>query len=52
MPDMNGVETFEELDRLYPRLPVLLMSGYSEQEAAGRFGDTSGSDFLLKTIPP
>ncbi len=52
MPDMNGVETFEELHRLYPRLPVLLMSGYSQQEAAVRFGDASGSDFLQKPFLP
>ncbi len=48
MPDMNGVETFDELHRLYPRLPILLMSGYSKEEAAGRFGEASGSDFLQK----
>ncbi|MEA3208728.1 MAG: two-component system, cell cycle sensor histidine kinase and response regulator CckA [Chthoniobacter sp.] len=52
MPDMNGVEAFDELHRLYPRLPVLLMSGYSEQEAALRFGDASGSDFLQKPFLP
>ena len=52
MPGMNGAETFEELHRLYPRLPVLLMSGYSEQEAAVRFGDASGSDFLQKPFLP
>jgi two-component system cell cycle sensor histidine kinase/response regulator CckA len=52
MPDMNGVEAFEELHRLYPRLPVLLMSGYSEQEVAVHFGDASGSDFLQKPFLP
>ena len=48
MPEMNGVETFEELHQLYPELPVLLMSGYSAEEAAVRFGDASGSGFLQK----
>ena len=29
MPGMNGVELGRELRRLYPRLPVVLTSGYS-----------------------
>jgi CheY-like chemotaxis protein len=48
MPEMNGVETFEKLHRLYPALPVILTSGYSVEDAAVRFGDASGSDFLQK----
>jgi PAS domain S-box-containing protein len=47
MPEMNGVETFEELHRLYPALPVILTSGYSAEDVA-RFGDATGSDFLQK----
>jgi len=52
MPEMNGVETFEELRRLYPALPVILMSGYSAEEVAARFGDAGGSDFLQKPFLP
>jgi PAS domain S-box-containing protein len=52
MPDMNGVETFEQMHRLYPLLPVLLMSGYSAEDAAVSFGDMSGSDFLQKPFLP
>jgi CheY-like chemotaxis protein len=52
MPDMNGVETFEQMHRLYPTLPVLLMSGYSAEDAAVSFGDMSGSDFLQKPFLP
>jgi two-component system cell cycle sensor histidine kinase/response regulator CckA len=48
MPEMNGVETFEELHRLYPALPVILTSGYSVEDVGVRFGDASGSDFLQK----
>ena len=29
MPGMNGVELGREVQRLYPRLPVILTSGYS-----------------------
>jgi len=52
MPGMNGVETFEELHLLYPALPVMLMSGYSVEDVAARFGDASGSDFLQKPFLP
>jgi len=52
MPDMNGVETFEHMHRLYPLLPVLLMSGYSAEDAEISFGDMSGSDFLQKPFLP
>jgi len=52
MPDMNGVETFEQMHRLYPTLPVLLMSGYSAEDAEVSFGDMSGSDFLQKPFLP
>jgi PAS domain S-box-containing protein len=52
MPDMNGVQTFEHMHRLYPALPVLLMSGYSAEDAAVSFGDMTGSDFLQKPFLP
>jgi DNA-binding NtrC family response regulator len=52
MADMNGVETFEELHRLYPTLPVILMSGYNVEEAAVHYGDAIGSDFLQKPFLP
>lgn len=29
MPEMNGVQLAEALATIYPRLPVLIMSGYS-----------------------
>ena len=52
MPGMNGVETFEEMHRLYPALPVILMSGYSVEEVAERFGNADGSNFLQKPFLP
>jgi FixJ family two-component response regulator len=35
MPGMTGVELGERLEVLYPELPVLLMSGYSDSQIAG-----------------
>lgn len=34
MPDKNGVDTLNELSHLSPNLPVLVLSGYSEDQYA------------------
>lgn len=45
MPGMNGVELGQQIHRLYPDMPVLLTSGYSE--VISRQG-TQGFDLLRK----
>ena len=51
MPKLSGAETFAALRQVRPRLPVVLSSGYAEQEAARRFGaDPTG--FLAKPWSP
>jgi two-component system cell cycle sensor histidine kinase/response regulator CckA len=37
MPRMGGQETFRHLREVRPNLPVILMSGYSEQVVAPQF---------------
>ncbi len=48
MPRMDGAEAFARLQRFRPGLPVLLMSGYTEQEAVGRFTGTGFAGFIQK----
>ena len=48
MPHMGGEETASELRKLSPDLPVLLMSGYSEHEAMGRFAGKGLAGFIQK----
>jgi len=48
MPEMDGAEVFEEIYRLYPRLPVLLLSGFSEEEATRRITSPGLAGFLQK----
>jgi two-component system, cell cycle sensor histidine kinase and response regulator CckA len=48
MPELDGRETNDRLKRLCPSLPVLLMSGYAEQDASDRFADSDLAGFLPK----
>lgn len=48
MRDLNGAETMEAAERLWPGLPVILTSGYTEQDAYVKFGLKSKPRFLQK----
>ncbi|MBK8479276.1 MAG: PAS domain S-box protein [Opitutaceae bacterium] len=52
MPELDGAETFREIHRLRPTLPVVLMSGYSEHDAVSRFGAQGLAGFLQKPFQP
>jgi signal transduction histidine kinase/ActR/RegA family two-component response regulator len=52
MPKMNGAETFKRLQVLQPGLPVVLMSGFSSEEAVSRFGLEGLSGFVQKPFTP
>jgi PAS domain S-box-containing protein len=48
MPRMNGEEAFREMRRLWPAMPILITSGYDEQEALDRFSRKDVTGFLQK----
>jgi CheY-like chemotaxis protein len=48
MPRMDGISAFRELKRLRPDIPVLLCSGYDEQEATHHFVGEGLSGFIQK----
>jgi two-component system, cell cycle sensor histidine kinase and response regulator CckA len=49
MPRMGGREALLEMRRIWPEVPVVVMSGYSEQEMSLRFADTrSVAGFIQK----
>lgn len=52
MPRMSGEDTFGHLKKINPELSVLLMSGYSEQEASNRFSGKGVSAFMQKPYTP
>jgi PAS domain S-box-containing protein len=48
MPNMGGEETFAELQKLRPDVPVVLMSGYFKQDVLVRFANQGPAGFLQK----
>lgn len=48
MPKMNGMEAFVEIRRIAPALPVILCSGYNEQDATRQFTGQGLADFVQK----
>jgi CheY-like chemotaxis protein len=48
MPEMNGEETYRRMRAIDRSVPVLLMSGYTEQEASTHFGGQGTSGFIQK----
>ena len=51
MPEMNGSEVFEHLRRIRPDLPVVLMSGYHEDELSSELS-AGISGFVQKPFTP
>jgi PAS domain S-box-containing protein len=48
MPRMSGLETLREIRQQQAELPVILMSGYSEEEIRRKHGDLTFQAFLQK----
>jgi len=48
MPHLDGEQTLREVRRVRPDLPVVLMSGFNEQEATTRFSEHGLAGFLQK----
>lgn len=48
MPRMGGREAFDELRRLKDDVPIILSSGYTEEDVAQRFGPEGLARFLRK----
>ena len=48
MPIMDGEEVFRVLQAIRPTIPIILMSGYSEQEVRRRFDGPAPAGFMQK----
>jgi len=52
MPGMDGRVAFEELRKISKSIPVLLCSGYTEEEMKSAFGDIRPNSFIKKPYRP
>ena len=52
MPRMDGEETYRELRRISSDVPVIMTSGYSEQEVAKHFTGQDPPEFIEKPFEP
>jgi len=48
MPEMNGIALTRELHGLYPKLPVMIMTGYSNEYPTGSAIEAGARDFIGK----
>jgi signal transduction histidine kinase/ActR/RegA family two-component response regulator len=52
MPRLSGAETFSRIRAIRPDAEVILMSGYNEEEASGRFSGKGLAGFVEKPFSP
>jgi len=52
MPSAGGEEAFDEMSRLEPNVPIVLVSGYSEESIARMFAGKNFAGFLQKPFLP
>jgi CheY-like chemotaxis protein len=48
MPRVSGAETFRRIREIRSEMPVILMSGYNEEEASGQFAGKGLAGFVEK----
>ncbi|MEM7255186.1 MAG: response regulator [Pseudomonadota bacterium] len=48
MPRLSGEDTFREIKRIEPDLPVLLTSGYTEHDVMSSFVEQDLAGFIQK----
>ena len=48
MPKQNGIEITREIKRLYPALPIIIVTGYASSEIALEATSAGASDYIVK----
>ncbi|MDP1569160.1 MAG: PAS domain S-box protein [Vicinamibacterales bacterium] len=52
MPRMNGATALVEMRKIRPDLPVIVTTGYGEQEVVSQVGSLPGTSFIQKPYSP
>jgi PAS domain S-box-containing protein len=52
MPDVDGAAAFEEVRRMRPDLPIVLVSGYNQEIAGRRIATAKAAGFVRKPYEP
>jgi len=52
LPDLNGIEVLKEIRRLCPKLPVLILTSYPEEQYAIRMLKAGARGYLTKESAP
>lgn len=52
MPEMDGLTLLREIRRLYPEMPVLILTGYATLESATEAVRLGARDYLNKPVAP
>lgn len=52
MPRMDGQETFTEMRRLDPQVPIVILSGYTEKDSMDQIPQEAAASFLPKPFKP
>jgi len=48
MPGMSGIEVLKNARQLYPKMPVIMISGYADEDLAREALQEGAYDFFLK----
>jgi CheY-like chemotaxis protein len=49
-PGMDGLRLLEAIKKLYPRLPVMMVTAYSDDERRRRASNLGAAEFITKPI--
>lgn len=50
LPDQDGLEILRQIKQKYPNLPVVIVSGYNNEENKEKARELGASDFLEKPL--
>ena len=50
MPGLNGIDTLKEIKHLYPQIPVIMITGYTDEVNASRAIQFGATGFVKKPI--